>query len=354
MSTEADRIKETAKLLFGDESKTPSANLVPSQAEYNLRIAKDKFFGEIKKTKMQTKDDVLKYGALPDGKIDQGSIELANLIEEGKIKVYDNTILGNPTASATISKQLPGVSQLYNPTVTNLEFYSQFDKYSYPLAQQGNYFVSFNINSSNADIAAFSRDIYRITDTNNEEDLYNKLMISEWQNLIKNSFNIGRSPDDSIDIINDPNLGTFDLRAIAFVAKLKYHDPAKLTNPDFQNNRVFIGFKNQYFNEPIARLSRLANDAYIFLSKLPPIPNAPIPQEIEKSTPLTNMIAADNEAKEAELIRKIANETIRLSKEAELQSRNIFPEYVNPSGAILGLAVISIIAIILFSPNEKK
>lgn len=347
MSTEADRIKETANLFYGDPSKIPNARLVPSQEEYDLRIAKDQAYGMFKENKLQTENDILVYGALPDGNTDQGSIELANYVKNNTIKVYDNTIAGNPIASGNVSK-LPGaVQDLYS--VTDLNFYSQFDKYDYPLAQQGNYFVAFDPNSSNLDIAAFSRDVYRITNTNNEGDLYNKLNFTEWQDIIKSAFNIGRNEEDKIDIINDQNLGSYDLRAIAFVAKLKYHDPSKLTNPDFQNNRVFIGFKNEYYNEPIGRLNRLANDAYIFLAKIPNVPVLSPVEIINNLTPTVEAIAQDNEKKEVELIKKVTEETLQIIRATEL------PYYWLPAPYWAGLGAIAILSLtVAILINKKK
>jgi hypothetical protein len=51
--------------------------------------------------------------------------------------------------------------------------------------------------------------------------------MKEWRDLIIKAFNIGREPDDVINIIYDQNLSIVDLKPTAFVAKLKYHDPSR-------------------------------------------------------------------------------------------------------------------------------
>ena len=362
------------------DAKKVDARLVPSKEEYDLKIQKDRIYELIKQSKLQTKDDILKYGALPDGNVDQGSIEFAEIVEKGvnghKVHVYDVERSGEPVASAVVTELgriegYPTLKEKY--TASDVIIYPQFDKYDYPLAKDGNYFIAFDPNSSNQDIAAFSRDVYRITNTKNEEDLYNKLVITEWQDIIKASFNVGRPEDDYIDIIYDQNLGTFDLRAIAFVAKLKYHDPAKLTNPNFQDNRVFIGFRNEYYNEPVGRLSRLANDAYIFLTRLSKIPEieqaVPLLEEI---TPNVNKIAKGNDIKEAELIQKMASETAKLIKaeedKAELiqkmasetvklikaeENKTILTPHVSV-GIIAVMTILFIGAIVLAKTEKKK
>lgn len=65
--------------------------------------------------------------------------------------------------------------------------------------------VPLNPDSKNEDVKQFTRFLLTITDTQNLRSLYNKIIIPEWQDVIAKAFSIGRSPNDKLKIIADPN-----------------------------------------------------------------------------------------------------------------------------------------------------
>lgn len=249
-----------------------------------------------------------------------GYQQLANLVEQNQVKVY-----GVPLDISLKVDTLPEeIRDVYNlAKVTEVIKLPDFSMYTYPgggkLAKTGNVFVNFNTSSVNADIAAFSKDVYRLTnvDVGNPGEVYNLLHFKEWRELIIKAFNIGRDPDDTIDVIYDQNLSIVDLKPIAFIAKLKYHDAAKNSLVEYQDNRVFIGFlADNITDEPIGRLNQLANDAYIFLNRSPYAPNV-TPEIPERITLEVDKIAAQNKLIQDTINNAVKNRVIEIANQVE-------------------------------------
>jgi len=327
-----------------------NALLAPEQ---KLALLREKQFAESKKYTM-TRDDIIHNRLIGTDTTSisqsQGGVEFANLIEASKVKgqikinVYDGTLGG----SLDVSTLPDGLRDIYSaPKVTKIVIDPNFDLYNYPLAVDGNYFIPFNTNSKNADIAAFSKDVLRLTGAADINALYELLKLDDWRDLIKDAFNIGRGYEDYIDIIYDINIGTYDFKPIAFVAKLKYLDPAKQTLPEYFNNRVFIGFKKPgYTSEPGERLQELADDAYIFLESLP---NGPIdPAFIDVSA-----VAAYNTRKLNQLNGKIEAEVEKVVAVVDEVKQEIIEPVIEPvidpynlwipTFILAGVAVVSLV-----------
>lgn len=94
--------------------------------------------------------------------------------------------------------------------------------------------VPLNPESKNEDVKEFTRFLLHITDSKNLRILYEKIVIEEWRIVIAKAFGIGRSPNDKLQIVADPNNTQYGYKKYCIDVTFKpiITDPALKTNLD--------------------------------------------------------------------------------------------------------------------------